>query len=136
MPSLRVPVDQELLDVLSDYAHSQRMSKAGAVRAWLASLPRATQPQAAAATTDAQVLPQAQGEPSTIGFSHQPDPTLQRMKARAFAELQQWQAQPPAVEPEPVAMPEPAPAREPSAFAMQLRAGAANALAQAEAIKL
>ena len=38
MPNLNIPVDQHLLDALSDYAHSQRMSKAAVVRAWLAGL--------------------------------------------------------------------------------------------------
>jgi len=94
MPFLHFPVSQEQLDNLTEYAFSKRLSKVGVVRSWLDSLPESTQPanassdpatpaQAVAATTDANVLPQTQEEPTSIGFQ----PSAKREPNHAFNAL-------------------------------------------------
>ena len=62
------------MDALHRYAHSKLTTKTAVVREWVESLPNAssdsaTPTEVVATTTDATVLPQAQGEPTSIGFS-------------------------------------------------------------------
>jgi hypothetical protein len=93
MPNLNIPVDQHLLDALSDYAHSQRMSKAAVVRAWLAGLANTGE---VAAIQSVQALSAA--EPvKRVGFvtadpvaKRQPNPEFQ---AALQAQLAQLKAQ-------------------------------------------
>jgi len=105
MKTLNIKLSEAQEDALNRYAHSRLTTKTAVVREWIDSLatgtdlqplPRATQPQAAATTTDAEVLPQSQGEPSTIGFS--PDPVAKRQPNPEFqaalqAQLAQLKAQ-------------------------------------------
>ena len=90
MPFLHVPVTQEQLDHLAEHARACSQSRAGAVRSWLDSLdtdlqalPRATQPQAAATTTDAEILPEDEAvkEVEVIGFQAAPDPVAEAIRA-------------------------------------------------------
>lgn len=75
------------MDALHRYACSKLTTKTAVVREWIESLPNAssnpaTPAKAAAATTDAPVLPQAQGDSNSIGFQ----PVARRPLNPAFAE--------------------------------------------------
>ena len=138
MPTIQVLVNDQQRNDLQRNARQSGMTQAEFIRCWLDSLGTSQQPQVPAdwASLDArltkleesmQPLPiQQEAKPPA---QVEPDQLLEQKKVKALAELQQWQSQPPAVEPEPVAI-EPAPIAKPSAFSQQLRAKAAEAAAE------
>ena len=91
MKTLNMKLTEDQMDALHRYACSRLSNKTAVVREWIDSLAssadvqalsRATPAQAVTATTDATVLPQAQGEPSTIGFN--PEPVAKRQPNPEF----------------------------------------------------
>ena len=87
------------MDALHRYACSRLSNKTAVVREWIDSLassadvqalPRATPAKVATPASDANVLPEAKGEPSTIGFNPAPAKGLAGCIAAMAADPQSW----------------------------------------------
>ena len=110
MPALQIRVTEDQYKRLSLNAIASGVSQSDLVRGFIEQMPDlhvvpvtanassnpATPAQAVATTTDATVLPQAQGEPSTIGFSSSQgvDALLAQRKATSIDELNRYMQSP------------------------------------------